>query len=84
MDNKYEWIKQAACKQKTELFFPSDEDMRRASVLYRNAKAICRECPVIEQCLQYALDEEMYFGVWGGTTPKERHAMFRNNLYFKK
>lgn len=83
MNDKTQWIKLALCKQKTELFFPSEEDMRRASVLYKNAKAICAECPVIKECLEYALSEEMFFGVWGGTTPKERQVMFRKRLYSK-
>ena len=79
-----EWIKLALCKEKTELFFPPEEEMKRASIIYKNAKAICKECPVINQCLEYALSEEMFFGVWGGTTPKERQTMFRNRLYFKQ
>lgn len=83
MDSKTEWMASALCKQKTELFFPSDEDMGRASVVYKNAKVICKECSVIKECLEYALNEEMYFGVWGGTTPKERQVMLRNRLYSK-
>ena len=84
MDNNTQWIQLAACKKKTALFFPPEEEMKRANIVYRNAKAICKDCPVTEQCLQYALREEMYFGVWGGTTPKERQAMFRHNIYSKK
>lgn len=37
----------------------------------RQAKAVCRECPLIKDCLAYALkyDES---GIWGGTNETER------------
>ena len=30
------------------------------------ARAICRECPVMEACLEGALEREEPWGVWGG------------------
>nr|WP_317908872.1 WhiB family transcriptional regulator [Bifidobacterium callitrichos] len=30
------------------------------------AKSRCRDCPVIDQCLRYALDHNEIYGVWGG------------------
>lgn len=39
---------------------------------YRNARKLCQRCPVVQQCLTYALENEESFGVWGGRTPKER------------
>lgn len=50
----------------------------------QSAKKVCNRCPVIAECLAYALarmdDEDDdpsaraigAHGVWGGTTPKER------------
>lgn len=35
-------------------------------------------CPVQQQCLQYALDNNEKSGVWGGTTEFERQVMIRN------
>jgi WhiB family redox-sensing transcriptional regulator len=43
----------------------------------RDARAICRGCPVLTQCLSYALDERVEFGVWGGMTERERRAMLK-------
>lgn len=43
-----------------------------------DAKNICkgtydgRPCPLIEQCLEFALVNNERWGVWGGTTPDER------------
>jgi WhiB family redox-sensing transcriptional regulator len=39
------------------------------------AKKICRRCPVARECLTYALEHREPYGIWGGTTPKERFAM---------
>jgi WhiB family transcriptional regulator, redox-sensing transcriptional regulator len=43
----------------------------------REARSICRGCPVLTQCLSHALDERIEFGVWGGMTERERRAMLR-------
>jgi WhiB family redox-sensing transcriptional regulator len=43
----------------------------------RDARSICRGCPVLTQCLSHALDERIEFGVWGGMTERERRAMLR-------
>jgi WhiB family transcriptional regulator, redox-sensing transcriptional regulator len=43
----------------------------------RDARSICRGCPVLTQCLAHALDERIEFGVWGGMTERERRAMLR-------
>jgi WhiB family redox-sensing transcriptional regulator len=35
-------------------------------------KALCDQCPIEAECLQYALDTEQAFGVWGGLSATER------------
>ena len=35
-------------------------------------KKFCIGCPVIDECLNYALNVKV-LGVWGGTTPEERN-----------
>jgi WhiB family redox-sensing transcriptional regulator len=42
-----------------------------------DAKAICKTCPVLLQCLAEALDNRTEFGVWGGMTERERRALLR-------
>jgi WhiB family redox-sensing transcriptional regulator len=54
------------------MFFPPD-DKPVARNFYGNAKEICGRCNVISECLEYGINEE--YGVWGGTTPVERHAI---------
>ena len=39
---------------------------------HREAKRICRACPVRMACLQYAMETPVDHGVWGGLTERER------------
>lgn len=43
----------------------------------RDARSICRACPVLTQCLAQALNEKLEYGVWGGLTERERRAMLK-------
>jgi WhiB family redox-sensing transcriptional regulator len=60
------WTENAACKGKGHLFFEDDH-----LTIVRKAKAVCATCPVVDQCLVYAMDHNE-FGVWGGMTANER------------
>jgi len=41
------------------------------------ARDVCARCIVQEQCLEYALSDPdaRAWGVWGGTTPRERRGL---------
>ncbi|MGH9166454.1 MAG: WhiB family transcriptional regulator [Acidimicrobiia bacterium] len=39
------------------------------------AKAICRQCAVQDECLQYALETNQESGVWGGFAEDERRRL---------
>ena len=66
------WQLQANCLGvHPDLFFPD----RGASA--RQAKAVCKGCAVREQCLEYALDNGENYGVWGGTTERDRRRIRR-------
>lgn len=41
------------------------------------AKAICAQCPVQAECLEYALANVMRVGVWGGASERERRMIRR-------
>lgn len=43
----------------------------------REVRGFCFACPVRTECLAYALDEQIEFGIWGGATERERRAMLR-------
>jgi WhiB family transcriptional regulator, redox-sensing transcriptional regulator len=67
------WEDQARCLQyDPELFFtPRGKAERRA-------KQVCANCPVTAECLAYALETRVEFGVWGGTTGNERRMLLRH------
>jgi WhiB family redox-sensing transcriptional regulator len=66
------WRQHAACHGlDPEIFYPvSDEDAE-------SAKAVCDDCAVRHQCLEYALGNREKEGVWGGATEKERRRIIR-------
>lgn len=43
----------------------------------REAKQICGRCEVKVECLQYALDHDERFGIWGGLSERERRRLKR-------
>lgn len=43
----------------------------------RQAKALCFECPVQIECLEYALRNRERFGIFGGLLPSERKQILK-------
>ncbi|WP_432020264.1 WhiB family transcriptional regulator [Streptomyces sp. 1222.5] len=67
----------AVCREEDpELFFPIG-NTGPALLQIEEAKAVCRRCPVTDQCLQWALEAGQEDGVWGGLSEGERRAMKR-------
>ena len=66
------WTADALCAQTDpEAFFPENG----GSV--RDAKRTCAACPVIEECLEYALRTRQQFGVWGNTSERDRRKILK-------
>lgn len=71
------WFADALClDEDPELFFPSGEG-KLSQPQIESAQSICRMCPVRSNCLRLALTTDSQYGVWGGTTPKERDRLRR-------
>lgn len=73
------WHRRAGCRgQDPATFVPPNE--RQAGPVGR-ARAVCATCPVTRECLFAALDLErqeiVTWGVWGGTTRRERLDLLR-------
>lgn len=62
------WQEHATCRSVgPDPWFPEH------GVSSREAQKICRTaCPVVMECLQYALDNRERNGVWGGMTYRQR------------
>jgi WhiB family redox-sensing transcriptional regulator len=68
-----EWHKDALCREFPGLnFFP--ERGERVDTL----KAVCGRCAVRDECLSVALEHNDPFGIWGGTSGRERRNMRRD------
>lgn len=72
-----DWRHQAQCTDEDpELFFPVG-NAGPALLQIEEAKAVCRRCPVMDHCLQWALETGQEHGVWGGLSEDERRSMRR-------
>ena len=71
MQRDVDWMRDAACLQSNvDRFYPDQPH-------FEDAREVCRSCPVIEPCLDYALAVPERHGVWGGRTPLERIELLR-------
>jgi len=71
------WVDRAHCIGKDpELFFPIGTT-RPALAQARAAKAVCAECDVRDDCLEWSLITFQDAGVWGGMDEEERRAIRR-------
>ncbi|MBO0680827.1 WhiB family transcriptional regulator [Mycolicibacterium sp. S2-37] len=71
------WQSRARCLGlPTDVFFDSDGDRgARRIAREQHAKQICNLCPVLRDCLAFALTSGQQYGVWGSMTPRERSAL---------
>jgi WhiB family transcriptional regulator, redox-sensing transcriptional regulator len=66
------WMAGGNCRNHPPtVFFPSD------GVGVDRARKICASCPAAEPCLEYALDNRIDHGVWGGTSERERRRILK-------
>src|SRR5919198_2418242 len=66
------WQERALCSQTDpEAFFPEKGGSTR------EAKRICTGCEVRAECLEYALEHDERFGIWGGLSERERRRLKR-------
>ena len=72
-----DWRHRALCRDEDpELFFPIG-NTGPAIVQLEQAKAVCRRCPVTDECLSWALESGQDAGIWGGMGEDERRALKR-------
>lgn len=73
-----QWMDRAACKgMDNNLWWPVDGQGRDASsdpAATEPGRRVCAACPVVDDCLTYAVSTRQKSGIWGGLTADERHA----------
>jgi WhiB family redox-sensing transcriptional regulator len=66
------WSVFSACKgTDPTIFFAATRDDERAALV------VCSGCDVRDECLGFAVETRERFGVWGGTTERERKRLLR-------
>jgi WhiB family redox-sensing transcriptional regulator len=66
------WMVKGNCRDEPpSRFFPSD------GVGVEVARRICAGCPVKTLCLEYALEQRVDHGVWGGASERERRRILK-------
>lgn len=78
------WFSKAACKGKdTDFFYPEPGTIGYGKAVTA-AKAVCNLCVVKSNCLDYAIENDEAFGIWGGFLPKERRKISGGNVIKSK
>jgi WhiB family redox-sensing transcriptional regulator len=78
LDVHEEWELQARCRGRdATLFFGPNRFEPKRERLAREAaaKEICRGCPVLDACREFALGQEEIYGVWGGLGETDRRTV---------
>ena len=72
VDEPLAWQDSALCAETDpEIFFPEKGGSTR------EAKKVCMACPVRTECLEYALEHDERFGIFGGLSERERRRITR-------
>jgi len=64
------WQAQAACRE----YGPDGQDLWFSMIpsWMKRAVEICNTCPVQARCLEWAINNRIEYGIWGGKLPGER------------
>lgn len=67
-----DWTRDALCTQVGgDIFFPEKGESTAP------AKKVCSHCPVINECLEWAITNDEQWGVFGGMSLRERRKIKR-------
>jgi WhiB family redox-sensing transcriptional regulator len=74
------WREFAACRKADVNLFFMDRGDNGDNERMKKIMAFCGPCPVREQCLNYAVDNHIEYGVFGGLATKGRRSVRRARL----
>lgn len=72
--SRYEWMDSALCAQ-VIIDYDDDPWFPPKGSDGVDAKKVCANSPVRDECYAYAIDDPTLTGVWAGTTEKERQRL---------
>lgn len=68
---KYPEFNNASCRSIGIDYYFGEEYNTSPSAEEKMAKALCHQCPVFNECREWAIKHEE-FGIWGGTNMRDR------------
>jgi WhiB family redox-sensing transcriptional regulator len=79
-EGDWDWQLQAACRgiDTSNFYHPENERGPSRQRREQQAKQVCAHCPVLDDCLHWALAAREPYGVWGGLSVEEREALLLN------
>ena len=78
-----DWMNDAVCRQVDPEIFTGEDTPARRHMQMNKAVKICRDCPVMDRCRDYAFtlaSHEPIHGVWGGLRPSEINKLVRGRV----
>lgn len=74
----WDWQFAGSCRDADPTLFFHPEGERGPARRNRDeaARAVCRSCPVMQQCREHALAVREPYGVWGGLTEDDRERIY--------
>ena len=80
-DNDARWMNNSKCNADDGIsWFPQQGERHSIAI----AKRFCGDCPVRERCLDWSLNNQIMYGVWGGKSPAERRRLLHSHKYKTK
>ncbi len=77
-----EWTSKALCRgMDPNPWFPQRV---QSETVWEPVKRVCRECPVVGECREYAIEWEPEHGMWGAMSPVERQRERRRRARERK
>ncbi len=76
LDDNLQWQQSADCRGLgTGLFFGDGPER------LHTAREICASCPVMTECLAYAVAHADVMGTWAGTTARQRQKLRQTKIW---
>ena len=81
MDSRSSLWERALCGNRRDDAFYTERSRRattaaeteaRRALVATASKKTCALCPIQSECLEYAIENKIKFGIWGGMTPRQR------------
>ncbi|OZD12550.1 MULTISPECIES: WhiB family transcriptional regulator [Nocardiaceae] len=80
--SEWEWQLDARCRTESISIFYPPHGVRGAALrrIENAAKLHCANCPVVDRCRSFALENFEPYGIWGGLTATERFGLISKPL----